>query len=79
MRPVLVTYFTWLGEVLITVPRFPAWVCDMCGCREYDPHALSRLAILLDPHTGKSTLRPLPAPQTRRPGPRPSRPIQGSN
>ena len=33
----LVTYFTWLGDELITVPDFPAWVCDVCGKREYDP------------------------------------------
>ena len=36
MRPGLITYFTWLGEELITVPHFPAWVCDVCGRREYD-------------------------------------------
>ena len=29
----LMTYFTWLNEELITVPHFPAWVCDMCGRR----------------------------------------------
>ena len=27
------TYFTWLNEELITVPNFPAWVCDVCGKR----------------------------------------------
>jgi YgiT-type zinc finger domain-containing protein len=25
------TYFTWLDEELVTVPNFPAWVCDMCS------------------------------------------------
>ncbi len=25
------TYFTWLNEELISVPNFPAWVCDVCG------------------------------------------------
>ncbi|MBI1856039.1 MAG: YgiT-type zinc finger protein [Chloroflexi bacterium] len=36
MRLRFITYFTWLGEELITVPNFPAWICDVCGRREYD-------------------------------------------
>ena len=48
------TYFTWLNEELVTVPNFPAWVCDMCGRREYDSQAISLLATLLDPETGKA-------------------------
>jgi len=36
MRMEAVTYFTWLDEELVTVPNFPAWVCDMCGRREFD-------------------------------------------
>lgn len=47
------TYFTWLDEELITVPNFPAWVCDMCGRREYDPRAISWLNTLLNPATGR--------------------------
>ena len=38
-----ITYFTWLGEELITVPSFPAWICDMCGKREYDERAIAWL------------------------------------
>jgi YgiT-type zinc finger domain-containing protein len=48
-----VTYFTWLDEELITVPNFPAWICDMCGRREYDPRAISWLNTLLSPATGR--------------------------
>ena len=48
-----VAYFTWLGEEMITVPDFPAWVCDICGRREYDPQALNWLAVMLSPHIGK--------------------------
>jgi YgiT-type zinc finger domain-containing protein len=48
-----ITYFTWLNDELITVPNFPAWVCDVCGRREYDAHALSRLSLLLNPNAGK--------------------------
>jgi YgiT-type zinc finger domain-containing protein len=50
-----ITYFTWLDEELITVPSFPAWICDMCGRREYDPRAISWLNILLNPSTGRRT------------------------
>ncbi len=47
-----VTYFTWLGEELITVPDFPAWICDVCGRREYDARAISWLNLLLAPSVG---------------------------
>ena len=47
-----VTYFTWLSGELITVPDFPAWICDMCGLREYDQRARSWLNIILNPDTG---------------------------
>lgn len=55
-----ITYFTWLDEELVTVPNFPAWVCDMCGRREYDSRAISWLVTILDPETGKA-----PAPKRR--------------
>jgi len=49
------TYFTYLGDDLISVPDFPAWVCDICGRREYDLEALSHLSLLLNPNAGKPT------------------------
>jgi YgiT-type zinc finger domain-containing protein len=52
-----VTYYTWLGEELITVPDFPAWICDVCGRREYDPRALNHLSLLLSPNAGSSSRR----------------------
>ncbi len=52
-----VAYFTWLGDELISVPDFPAWVCDICGRCEYDENALTRLTLLLSPNAGK-TLSP---------------------
>jgi len=58
-----VTYFTWLGEELVTAPNFPAWVCDMCGKREYDSHAVSILNMILNPEAGKPTRRVKRAPQ----------------
>lgn len=62
-----ITYYTWLGEELITVPNFPAWVCDMCGKREYDERAVSLLAMLLSPEAGKPTRR---VKRVSRPDPR---------
>jgi YgiT-type zinc finger domain-containing protein len=49
------TYITWLGIELITVPDFPAWVCDVCHRREYDFRALNRLSLLLSPNAGRSS------------------------
>jgi len=62
-----ITYFTWLGEELITVPNFPAWICDMCGKREYDERSISWLSMILSPNAGKSTQR---VKRTRKPDPR---------
>ena len=60
-----ITYFTWLNEELVTVPNFPAWICDVCGRREYDMRAVNWLNTLLNPETGRRAI-----PQ-RRKGPPP--------
>ena len=60
LRRAYVTYFTWLGEDLVTVPNFPAWVCDVCGKREYDERAVNWLTTLLSPQAGKPTLQRKP-------------------
>jgi len=57
MRLHYLTYFTWLHEELVTVPNFPAWVCDMCGRREYDTRAVSWLNTLLSPSAGTRPAR----------------------
>jgi YgiT-type zinc finger domain-containing protein len=59
-----IAYFTWLGDELITVPDFPAWVCDICGRCEYDENALTRLTLLLSPNAGKTT-SPARIPRTK--------------
>jgi YgiT-type zinc finger domain-containing protein len=48
-----ITYFTWLNDELVTVPNFPAWICDVCGRREYDMRAVNWLNTLLNPETGR--------------------------
>lgn len=53
MHITYLTYFTWLDQELVTVPNFPAWVCDMCGHREYDQRAIAWLTAMLSPETGK--------------------------
>jgi YgiT-type zinc finger domain-containing protein len=71
-----ITYFTWMGDELITVPNFPAWVCDVCGRREYDERAITWLITLLNPDAGKPSLpkRQVRAtaqePKPRRPAPK---------
>jgi YgiT-type zinc finger domain-containing protein len=64
MRLQFITYFTWLGEELVTVPGFPAWVCDVCGRREYDQRAISWLTTMLNPETGRARA---PRPRLHRP------------
>ena len=51
------TFFTYLDDELVTVPNFPAWVCDMCGRREYDSRALNQLVLILSPNAGKPPRR----------------------
>ena len=60
MRLNYITYFTWLDEELVTVPGFPAWICDVCGKREYDDRAVNWLTTLLSPNAGQTTIRSKP-------------------
>jgi len=66
------TYFTWLNSELVTVPNFPAWVCDVCGRREYDERAIVWLNTLLNPDTGRRLRARRQV--NRPPRPRPDRP-----
>lgn len=71
-----ITYFTWLNEELVTVPNFPAWICDVCGRREYDMRAVNWLNTLLNPETGRRSPNrgrkspPPPIPIRRKPASR---------
>jgi YgiT-type zinc finger domain-containing protein len=67
LRLQYITYFTWLSAELISVPNFPAWVCDVCGLREYDVRAVKWLNTLLNPEAGHSR------PRLRRQPPRSDR------
>ena len=75
MRLQFITYFTWLDEELVTVPNFPAWVCDVCGKREYDERAVNWLTTLLSPNAGQTTIHSRlrrSVPPAKRGQPRPS-------
>lgn len=41
------TLARWVGGRFIIVPNFPAWLCDVCGAREYDSEALDFLQTVL--------------------------------
>ncbi|KXK15401.1 MAG: hypothetical protein UZ14_CFX002000422 [Chloroflexi bacterium OLB14] len=61
-----VTYFTKLGNELITVQNFPAYICDVCGRREYDESSIHWLDTMLDPNAGKPTqLKSRTTPHTK--------------
>ena len=47
LRLQYITYFTWFNAELITVPNFPAWICDLCGKRDYDAKAIIWLNTLI--------------------------------
>lgn len=64
------TLMTWLGNDLITVPDFPAWICDFCGHRAYDSHALAELSLLLNPQAGTPIQPPSPPEEHPRHRPR---------
>lgn len=41
------TYIQLYGETLICVPNTPAWTCDVCHERQYDPSSLQRIDMLV--------------------------------
>ena len=60
------TLMTWLGDDLITVPNFPAWICDLCGHRTFDSQALAQLSLLLNPEAG-TPIQPMLHPTKKNP------------
>ncbi len=73
-RPV--TFAHWFEGQFITIPRFPAWVCDICGAREYDAAALEQLELILGPEADlrrEAARRARRAKNTPLPGPRPAK------
>lgn len=71
LRPANVSYMTRIQGQLVTVPDFPAWVCDVCGRREYDEAALTELRAMLE---GGTPRRRHPTRQRSVPPAAPQRP-----
>ncbi|MFN2158710.1 MAG: YgiT-type zinc finger protein [Anaerolineales bacterium] len=59
-----ITFFAWLDDDLITVPNFPAYVCDVCGRLEYDRKAILWLNSILNPTSVQNSI-PLGNSQTQ--------------
>lgn len=52
------TYYTWIGDEIITVSDFPCWFCDICGRREWDTKAILNLKYILSPGNEGVVLSP---------------------
>lgn len=68
-----IPYAAVIEDQLLTIPRFPAWVCDICHAYIYDPAAMSRLEASLNAsQQSKKTPRvrqaaPTPPPSADKP------------
>ncbi len=62
LQPRPVPFAHWFEGQFITIPQFPAWVCDICGEREYDAAALEQLELILGPEADlrRETMRRAP-------------------
>ncbi|HEX9797144.1 MAG TPA: YgiT-type zinc finger protein [Anaerolineales bacterium] len=47
LQPGTAFYCSWLQGEFISAPDFPAWICDVCGRREYDEESVQELQTLL--------------------------------
>lgn len=68
LQPKPVVFAHWFEGQFITIPNFPAWVCDFCGRCEYDALALERLEMILGP---EADLRREASRRARRGRPKP--------
>jgi YgiT-type zinc finger domain-containing protein len=48
LHPRRAVYFNLQDGMPVIVPDFPAWICDVCGRREYDQSALVELEAMLE-------------------------------
>jgi YgiT-type zinc finger domain-containing protein len=72
----LITYYTYLGAELITVPDFPCWVCDVCKRQEYDQKAINQISLVLHSNLGQPVERVRKNASKKITGSRPRRPHQ---
>jgi len=43
----MVVYVRHFGDTLVSVPNTPAWECDVCHEREFDPAGIQRIEMLV--------------------------------
>ena len=43
----MTVYSRQFGETIVSVPNTPAWECDVCHEREFDPIAVQRIELLV--------------------------------
>jgi YgiT-type zinc finger domain-containing protein len=67
----LTTYVRQYGQTLISVPGTPAWVCDVCHERHFDPSSVQRIEMLIG-QAGPPPNRYRPTPKVKRPSEPPS-------
>jgi YgiT-type zinc finger domain-containing protein len=66
LRPAV--YIRMYGETLIHVPNTPAWECDVCRQRQFDPASVQRIELLVgQAGPPPNRYRPQPTPATLRP------------
>jgi YgiT-type zinc finger domain-containing protein len=49
LQPGRVIFYAMMDGRLLSIPDFPAWVCDICRHCEYDEDALADLRTILGP------------------------------
>ncbi len=70
MRPRRITYASHHGDLFVVVPNMPAYICDVCGNRQYDEEALMQLTPLIGPRGESGRVPDVgPEPRDRSPGP----------
>jgi YgiT-type zinc finger domain-containing protein len=47
MRPRMAVYVRQFGETLVNVPNTPAWECDVCHHRQFEPASVQRIEMLV--------------------------------
>jgi YgiT-type zinc finger domain-containing protein len=72
LRPRAVSFFSMYAGQPVTVPDFPAWVCDVCGRREYDSAALAELQAMLESGRSRGRRRQARQPGQENPPPPPT-------
>lgn len=64
MRAQMVVYTRQFAETLVNVPNTPAWECDVCHHRQFDPTSVQRIEMLVG-QAGPPPNRYRPVPERK--------------